>query len=66
LIDAYTSKVLKNLEQRWGDIHLGFDLESIREMATKHFSIIKIEKIGGIHCECSGRSIEIFAAFLEK
>jgi SAM-dependent methyltransferase len=49
-----------------GDIHLGFDLGSIKEMTTKHFSRIKIEKIGGIRCECSGRSTEIFAAFLEK
>lgn len=49
-----------------GDIHLGFDLKNVNEMALKHFSRIKIEKIGGIRCECSGRSAEIFAAFLEQ
>jgi ubiquinone/menaquinone biosynthesis C-methylase UbiE len=56
----------EEVKTEMGDIHLGFDLESINKMATKHFSRIKIEKIGGIRCECSGRSIEIFAAFLEK
>jgi len=56
----------EEFKKEMGDIHLGFDLESINEMATKHFSRIKIEKIGGIRCECSGRSTEIFAAFLEK
>jgi SAM-dependent methyltransferase len=56
----------EEFKKEMGDIHLGFDLEGISEMATKHFSRIKIEKIGGIRCECSGRSTEIFAAFLEK
>jgi SAM-dependent methyltransferase len=48
-----------------GDIHLGFELENISKMALKHFSRIKIEKIGSVHCECSGRLVEVFAAFLE-
>lgn len=47
-----------------GDIHLGFDLGRINEIAAKHFSRVKVKKIGGC-CECSGRSAEIFAAFLE-
>lgn len=49
-----------------GDIHLGFDLERINEMASKHFSRIKIEKIANIRCECSSRSAEIFAVSLWK
>jgi hypothetical protein len=49
-----------------GEIHLVFDLKTIKEIALKHFSRIKTEKIGGISCECSGRSAEIFAALLEQ
>lgn len=49
-----------------GDIHLGFDLESISETARKYFSMVKIEKIGGTRCECSKRSAEMFAAFMKQ
>ncbi|MEM3161819.1 MAG: methyltransferase domain-containing protein [Candidatus Bathyarchaeia archaeon] len=49
-----------------GDIHLGFDIESISEMACKYFSRVKIEKIEDTRCECSKRSVEIFAAFLKQ
>lgn len=48
-----------------GDVHLGFDLQSIGEMACKYFSEVKIEKVTNICCECSGRSAEVFAAFLK-
>ncbi|MEM3551149.1 MAG: class I SAM-dependent methyltransferase [Candidatus Bathyarchaeia archaeon] len=48
-----------------GDIHLGFDMESVNEIARRNFSRIETKKIGGICCECSGRSAEIFAALLE-
>lgn len=50
---------------RMGDIHLGFDLERIREMSVKYFPRIKIEKIVGVQCKCSERSAEMFAAFME-
>lgn len=43
-----------------GDIHLGFKLESVREMARKHFSTVKVEKMAGISCKSSGRAAEIF------
>jgi hypothetical protein len=33
-----------------GEIHLVFDLKTIKEIALKHFSRIKTEKIGGISC----------------
>lgn len=49
-----------------GDIHLGFDLESISKMAHKYFSRVKIDKIGGTRCECSKRSAEMFAAFMKQ
>lgn len=54
----------KEFKMEMGDIHLGFDLESIKKLAEKSFSSVKIEKIGNVGCECSGRIAEIFAAFL--
>ncbi|MEM2910872.1 MAG: methyltransferase domain-containing protein, partial [Candidatus Bathyarchaeia archaeon] len=48
-----------------GDIHLGFDMESINEMAQRYFSRFEIKKIGDLCCECSGRAAEIFAVFLQ-
>lgn len=56
----------EDFKTEMGDIHLGFDLKNINELALKHFSRVKTENIGGIRCECSGRSAEIFAAFLEQ
>jgi len=49
-----------------GDVHLGFDPEKICEMARKHFPEVKVEKLPGIHCECSGRSAEIFFATMQN
>jgi ubiquinone/menaquinone biosynthesis C-methylase UbiE len=49
-----------------GDIHLGFDLDEIHEMAQKYFSTANIKKVGGIKCECSGRSVQLFTIFLLK
>jgi len=49
-----------------GDVHLGFKPENIRKMARKYFSNVKTEKLPGICCECSGRSAEIFVAFLQN
>ncbi len=47
-----------------GDMHLGFKPEKIREMAQKYFSNVRVDKIPGICCEYSGRSAEIFVAFM--
>ena len=47
-----------------GDLHLGFKLENVREMAKNYFPQVKIEKIPGIGCECSGRSAEIFVVLM--
>jgi len=49
-----------------GDVHLGFEPHNISEIARKHFSQVKVEKIPGICCECSGRSAEIFVAFMRN
>jgi SAM-dependent methyltransferase len=45
-----------------GDIHLGFKPEIVYEMARKHFAKVRVEKMPGISCECSGRAAEIFVA----
>jgi len=49
-----------------GDVHLGFKPENIYEMARRYFSDVKVEKLPGICCECSGRSAEIFVAFMRN
>jgi SAM-dependent methyltransferase len=49
-----------------GDVHLGFNLDHVRKMAEKHFSKVKIEKMPGIGCTCSGRSAEIFVATMQN
>ena len=49
-----------------GDVHLGFNLDDIRKMAKVHFSEVKIEKMPGIACSCSGRSAEIFVASMRN
>ena len=49
-----------------GDVHLGFKPENICEMARKYFSEVKVEKLPGICCECSGRSARIFVATMQN
>ncbi|MCX8177949.1 MAG: class I SAM-dependent methyltransferase [Candidatus Bathyarchaeota archaeon] len=49
-----------------GDVHLGFNLESISEMACRYFPKVKINEIRGARCECSKRSAEMFAAFMKR
>jgi SAM-dependent methyltransferase len=49
-----------------GDVHLGFNLNHVRKTARKHFSKVKIEKMPGISCTCSGRSAEIFVATMQN
>jgi len=49
-----------------GDVHLGFKPENVHEMAQKYFSEVKVDKMPGICCECSGRSAEIFVAFMQN
>jgi SAM-dependent methyltransferase len=49
-----------------GDVHLGFKPESIRKMARKHFSNVRVEKLPGIRCECSRRAAEIFVVSMQN
>lgn len=49
-----------------GDIHLGFKPEKIYQIAQKHFPTVKVEKMPGICCECSGRSAEIFFVTMQN
>jgi len=49
-----------------GDVHLGFKPENVYKMARKYFSEAKVEKMPEICCECSGRSAEIFVAFMQN
>jgi SAM-dependent methyltransferase len=49
-----------------GDIHTGFNTEDVYEMSRKSFPKVHIRKMKGIRCECSGRSAQIFAAFLHN
>lgn len=49
-----------------GDVYLGFKPEKIHQMARKYFSKVKVDKLLGICCECSGRSAEIFVAFMQN
>ena len=46
------------------DVHLGFKPEDIAKMASNAFAQVRVEKMRGICCQCSGRSAEVFLAYL--
>jgi len=46
------------------DIHLGFEPEMLKEIAAKHFSKVRVEKMSGIRCKSSGRSAELLIALM--
>jgi ubiquinone/menaquinone biosynthesis C-methylase UbiE len=54
----------KEFREEMGDIHLGFEPELIKEKAEKHFSKVQVKKVPGICCTNSGRSAELFIAFM--
>jgi len=56
----------EEFKNEMGDVHLGFKPESIREMALKNFSTVRVDKMPGICCKSSGRSAEIFFALLQN
>ncbi len=56
----------KEFKTEMGDLHLGFRLADIRDMAEKHFAYVRVEKVTGICCESSGRSAQIFAALVRR
>lgn len=55
----------KEFREEMGDVHLGFKPELIQEKAEKQFSKVKVEKIPGICCNRSGKSAELFVAFMK-
>jgi len=54
----------KEFREEMGDVHLGFEPELIKKLAEKHFSRVQVKKMPGICCESSGRSAELFIAFM--
>jgi SAM-dependent methyltransferase len=56
----------EEFKTKMGDVHLGFKLDAIQKIAKAHFSEVEIEKMPGIGCSCSGRSAEIFVAFMRN
>jgi len=54
----------EEFREEMGDLHLGFNPLLIREKAKIFFSNVRVERMPGIRCECSGRSAELFVAYL--
>lgn len=63
VIDLFKNP-FEEFREEMGDIHLGFEPQSIKEVAKKQFSKVNVEKMSGICCERSGRSAEIFIALM--
>lgn len=58
------SHEFEEFKTEMGDVHMGFKLEDVYRMAHGHFSKVIIEVMEGTRCECSGRSAQLFVAFL--
>jgi SAM-dependent methyltransferase len=54
----------EEFKEEMADIHLGFDPAEFQKLAVKYFPKILIERIQGICCESSGRSVDLFKAVL--
>jgi SAM-dependent methyltransferase len=54
----------KEFMDEMGDVHLGFNPHSIEEMAKRLFKEVYVERMPGISCTCSGRSADLFIAYL--
>ena len=53
--------------EEMGDVHLGFELDSIKSELGKIFNVKKVEKMpSGCKCEESGRSADLFIAVAEN
>ncbi len=48
--------------EKMGDIHLGFNLDWVKEKAAEVFREVKIKRLPGIECKESGRVAELFLA----
>jgi hypothetical protein len=47
-----------------GDVHLGFEVAEIKKAAKPVFSNVSVDKLPGICCSSSGRSAELFVAYM--
>ena len=54
----------EEFREEMGDIHLGFEPKLIREKTERHFAKVEVKEMSGIRCGCSGRSTELFIAFM--
>lgn len=50
--------------EEMGDVHLGFGVAQIKKAANTVFSHVSVDKLPGICCSSSGRSAELFVAYL--
>ena len=50
--------------EEMGDAHLGFEVARIKKAATTVFSHVSVDKLPGICCSSSGRSAELFVAYM--
>jgi len=51
-------------KEEMGDVHLGFEVAEIKKAAKTVFSNVSVDKLPGICCSSSGRSAELFVAYL--
>lgn len=54
----------KEFREEMGDLHLGFNPSLIEEDAKIFFPNVYVRRMPGVRCECSGRSAELFTAYL--
>lgn len=54
----------EEFQRELGNTHLGFRLEEFEEKASKYFPRVQTKKMSGIRCEQSGRSAELFIAYM--
>jgi ubiquinone/menaquinone biosynthesis C-methylase UbiE len=50
--------------EEMGDVHLGFEVSQIKQAAKSAFSHVSVDKLPGICCSSSGRSSELFVAYM--
>jgi SAM-dependent methyltransferase len=50
--------------EEMGDVHLGFEVAQIRKAAKTVFSHVSVDELPGICCSSSGRSAELFVAYM--
>jgi ubiquinone/menaquinone biosynthesis C-methylase UbiE len=50
--------------EEMGDVHLGFEVTQIKKAAKIVFSHVSVDKLPGICCSSSGRSAELFVAYM--